>query len=529
VDGSRIRVLVTAFAAVPGSSPHSAAMMGMAAALRAEVDLVSLKTDWLPHVELTGDGRLFRVPVGDADPLEQRRIFDRAVARQLEAERYDVVHVRGPFEGALAAERKASFGFAFVYEMATFPDEALGAEVEVLWGKAHDICLEHADLVLVPTEAARRAVVDTVSEDRVVVVPPGVDVGSFDWRPSTPGSVARLLYLGSFTADRDLATMLGAIRRVRGTREIQVLIAGETDRGRRERLRQMVEAFDLSDVVDVRGEPPARSLPAIIAAADLCLATASEVPRFQALGDLPQPLLEYLACHRPVVAAGVAGVAEVLRDEQEGLLYPPGDEGALAESMMEMLRDAALRDRTTDLGYRRVREMFSSGARRRRITEAYERLVSGSQAADAWSDSFPEGRTGEHEIPPAGSVPDNAEIELSDSAVIHEPPQRRSSAPHTSTLIDEPAVALGIEGADSADEAMDPEDLGTGELELHPEGGHITTGQGSRRELEPQTAEMEAIPDLPGEATVAKTEGMVFETDPGSRLAPPLIDTDHGR
>ena len=109
MDGSRIRVLVTAFAAVPGSSPHSAAMLGMMAALRADVDLVSLKTDSLPHVELVGDARMFRVPVGDADPLDQRRIFDRAVARQLEAERYDVVHVRGPFEGALAAERKSSF------------------------------------------------------------------------------------------------------------------------------------------------------------------------------------------------------------------------------------------------------------------------------------------------------------------------------------------------------------------------------------------------------------------------------------
>lgn len=495
-------------------------MLGMTAALRAEVDLVSLKTDSLGHIELSGDARMFRVPVGDADPLEQRRIFDRAVARQLEAERYDVVHVRGPFEGALAAERKASFGFAFVYEMATFPDEALGAEVEVLWGQAHEACLQHADLVLVPTEAARRAVVDTVSEERVLVVPPGVDVGTFDWRPSAAGSVPRLLYLGSFTADRDLATLLGALRRVRSTREIQVLIAGETDRGRRERLRRMVEAFELQDVVDVRGEPPARTLPAIIAGADLCLATASEVPRFQALGDLPQPLLEYLACHRPVVAAGVAGVAEVLRDEQEGLLYPPGDEGALAESIMEMLRDAALRDRMTDLGYRRVREMFSSGARRRRITDAYERLVSGSQAADAWSDSFPEGRTGEHELPPASSAPDeNAELEVSDSAVIPEPPPRRAATPHTSTLIDEPAVGLGEE----------PHELGTGELELHPEGAQITTGQGHRRELEPQTAEMEAIPDLPGEATVARTEGMVFETDPGSRLAPPLIDTDHGR
>lgn len=508
-------MLVTAFAAVPGSSPHSAAMLGMTAALRAEVDLVSLKTDSLPHVELVGDARMFRVPVGDAEPLDQRRIFDRAVARQLEAERYDVVHVRGPFEGALAAERKASLGFSLVYEMATFPDEALGAEVERRWAEAHSTCLEHADLVLVPTEAARRAAADTTAEDRVLVVPPGVDVGTFDWRPNGDSSVARLLYLGSFTADRDLATLLGAVRRIRGTREVQVLVAGETDRGRRARLREMVEAFGLGDVVDVRGEPSARTLPAIIAGADLCLATASEVPRFQSLGDLPQPLLEYLACHRPVVAAGVPGVAEVLRDEQEGLLYPPGDEAALAEAALEMLRDAGLRDRTTELGYRRVREIFSSGARRRRITDAYERLISGSQVADAWSDSFPEGKTGEHEMAAAPSGSGREELEVPDSAIVEEVPRpsRRPPAP--------PEVAATLTGDLSA-----PEALGTGDIESPPEPAEVTTGRGRGRDVEPTTSEME-IPDLEGEATIARVEGLVIETDHGRR-PPTQVDTDPG-
>jgi hypothetical protein len=160
-----------------------------------------------------------------------------------------------------------------------------------------------------------------------------------------------------------------------------------------------VKSFDLGEVVEVRGEPPPRTLPQIIAGADLCLAPASEAPRFQSLGDLPQPLLEYLACHRPVIAAGVPGVSDALRDEQEGLLYPPGDEAALADAILEMLRDNALRERTTEAGYRRVREIFSSGARRRRIAEIYERLAPGSQVADAWAESFEDAETGSVEVP----------------------------------------------------------------------------------------------------------------------------------
>ena len=502
VEPSRIRVLVTAFAPVPGSSPHSAAVLGMAGAVRGELDLVSLKTDALPHVEVFEASRMFRVPVGDADPLEQRRIFDRAVARQLEAERYDVVHVRGPFEGKLAAERKAELGFALVYEMATFPDEALGAEVEQGWSEAHRACLTAADRVLVPTEAARRAASDLVPEERVLVVPPGVDLGQFDWRPAPQNRRLRLLYLGSFTADRDLATLLGAVRRVRATRDLEVLVAGESDRGRRERLRRMADAFGLADVVDIRGEPATRALPAIIGSADLCLATASQDPRFQALGDLPQPLLEYLACHRPVVAAGVPGVAEVLRDEQEGLLYPPGDDAALAEAILEMMRDAELRERLTQAGYRRAREMFSSGARRRRVQEAYEGLVSGSQVADAWAEGFPEGKTGEIELPAGNSDPGT----LTASAEPLPGEEPVAADLHPTAAGDEPAPSDFAEPSDFSPL------LGTdGSGDIGPE---------------PVTSEMELLPEMEGEATQARAEPHLG-TDPGARVGP-RADTDPG-
>lgn len=479
MEGTRIRVLVAAFANVPGSSPHAAALMAMIASVRADIDMVTVKTETSSHVERIGDARMFRVPVGDQGPLEQRIVFDRAVGRQLEAERYDVVHVRGPFEGALAADRKSTYGFQLVYEMGTFPDEQLGAEMEKRWGEAHERCLEAADLVLVPTEAARRGVSERVPPERVVVLPPGVDVGAYDWRPGAQATVPRLLYLGAFTADRDVATVLGAVKRVSATRQVRALIAGETNRGRRERVRQMVEAFGLKGIVEVRGEPAA--IAAVIAGADVCIAPASEAPRFQVLGDLPQPLLEYLACHRPVVAAGVPGVAEVLRDEQEGLLYPPGDEAALAEAILEMLRDASLAERLTEQGYRRVRELFSSGARRRRIADVYERLVPGSQATDPWEDGFGEDETGE-----LMAAVSSSDLEAHDSTP--------SVAPDPDPDPDEPA------------------ELDADELQFENTNGGMSTDVGLT------SAEMGMRVDTdPGLLIAEKTRPRPPDTDPGRR------------
>jgi hypothetical protein len=188
---------------------------------------------------------------------------------------------------------------------------------------------------------------------------------------------------------------------------VKVLIAGDPDRTRRDRLRQIVEAFDLRDSVDIRGEPAARAIPGVIAAADLCIATAAAAPRFQVLGDLPQPLFEYMACRRPVIAAAVPGVGEVLRDEHEGLLYPPGDDETLAAAILEVLGSAKTAERLTEGGYRRVRDHYSSGARRRRVAAIYATILPDLENGDPWVEDFEEDEVG----------PSESEIEAAEAAL----------------------------------------------------------------------------------------------------------------
>jgi glycosyltransferase involved in cell wall biosynthesis len=55
--------------------------------------------------------------------------------------------------------------------------------------------------------------------------------------------------------------------------------------------------------------------------------------------------VEALAVGTPVLATAAGGVAEVVRDGENGLLVPSGDGAALADAVHRFVADGALRER----------------------------------------------------------------------------------------------------------------------------------------------------------------------------------------
>ena len=56
-------------------------------------------------------------------------------------------------------------------------------------------------------------------------------------------------------------------------------------------------------------------------------------------------LMEATSVGLPIVASRVGGIPQVLQDEVDALLVPPGDSGLLAQAMERMASDRELRDR----------------------------------------------------------------------------------------------------------------------------------------------------------------------------------------
>jgi len=96
---------------------------------------------------------------------------------------------------------------------------------------------------------------------------------------------------------------------------------------------------------------------------------------------LPLALLEGMAAGLPVVATTAGGIPECVCPGETGTLVPPADPVALADAIVELVRDPDLRRRYGEAGRRRVREHFSPESQTARIESVFADAIGRARAA----------------------------------------------------------------------------------------------------------------------------------------------------
>jgi glycosyltransferase involved in cell wall biosynthesis len=149
-------------------------------------------------------------------------------------------------------------------------------------------------------------------------------------QPLSPGT---FVFVGRLTEQKALTVALGALARVPGAR---LVVIG--DGPERVRLERFAQTEGVAERVEFLGSLPRDDTLRYAAGARAALLSS-------AWENLPHSAVEALAMGTPVVATAVGGVAEVVRDGENGLLVAPGDPDALARAMERVLEDDELRDR----------------------------------------------------------------------------------------------------------------------------------------------------------------------------------------
>ena len=160
--------------------------------------------------------------------------------------------------------------------------------------------------------------------------------------PPPPDLVAngapRIGMIGNLDRRKNPALLLAAAAAVRRTApDLRVVLVGAFgDPAYEASVRERIAALGLGNAVTVTGFLP-NPFP-VVRALDVLVHPARRDP-------FPLALLEGMALARPIVAAAVGGIPEMLVDGESGVLVPPEDAGALARAIASLLDDTERRAR----------------------------------------------------------------------------------------------------------------------------------------------------------------------------------------
>ncbi|MFL5244370.1 MAG: glycosyltransferase [Gemmataceae bacterium] len=117
-----------------------------------------------------------------------------------------------------------------------------------------------------------------------------------------------------------------------------------------EKVQEQVNQLDVS--AHVRFVGLRKDVPSLLAAADLFLLTSISE-------GIPLTVIEAMAAGLPVVGTRVGGMEEVIEEGATGLLAAAGDDKGLANHILHLIGDPALRTRMGEKGRERAFSLFS--------------------------------------------------------------------------------------------------------------------------------------------------------------------------
>lgn len=218
--------------------------------------------------------------------------------------------------------------------------------------------LKRYDGVIACSEFMRKNLLDLgIAPDKVPVIysaselPPAGDGREFRRTAGLGEDIFLIGALGRLSREKGQAILLEALREVRPhVPEAAAVLAGEGPD--RPALEAAALRMGLSGAVTFLPSLARQRLGSFFEAIDLFV-----LPSLRE--NLPLALIEAMLAGKPVVAAAVGGVPELIDDRTTGLLVPPGDPGALARAIRELASDEVLRKRLASDARRRADVRFT--------------------------------------------------------------------------------------------------------------------------------------------------------------------------
>jgi len=231
-----------------------------------------------------------------------------------------------------------------------------------IFGWVTKFVTRNCDRILTNSTYTRKIIlsIDPSVEERVEVIPMGVDVKRFQNTPSdnpiSKSQVPSVLYIGRLIDCKGLEYLIEAFTIVSCKAPgAKLIIGGE---GPEEaRLRQQVKRLGLDESILFAGLIESQDLSRYYREAAVFV-----LPSVQAEGQtegLGVVLLEAMACGTPVIGSNVGGIPDIIQDGWNGYLVQERSPEALAIKILELIHDTDQCRRFGNNGFETIRRKFS--------------------------------------------------------------------------------------------------------------------------------------------------------------------------
>src|SRR6266403_749858 len=123
-------------------------------------------------------------------------------------------------------------------------------------------------------------------------------------------------------------------------------------------LHAQIDQLNLQDRVALSGAKPQREIRQRLAVASVFV-LPSVVDAHGGMDNLPTVIMEAMAAGLPVISTDVAGIPEMVVQNETGFLVRPGDAVRLAGAIEKVIDDRSLAQKLGEAGYKRAQELFS--------------------------------------------------------------------------------------------------------------------------------------------------------------------------
>lgn len=233
-------------------------------------------------------------------------------------------------------------------------------------------------VMVVSRDLRDHAAASGVPLERCVLIENGIDTDHFRRNKSAveakaargvPADTFQIGAIGRLMPEKGFDLLIRAVAVLRREYpQLRLSIAGEG--AERPRLESLIRQLDCGRQIDLVGHlSDVREL----------LQTCDAFVLSSRREAFPNVLLEAMALEVPVAASRIAGVPDLITDDETGLLFEPEDVAAMAASIRRFIENGELRTRLAAAGRALVESRYTFAERMRKEFAVYDELL-GAQA-----------------------------------------------------------------------------------------------------------------------------------------------------